>query len=101
MNPAHLHLPLIMPLNLLAQITFQKGISFLQMPIFGRKLKITHIIGFHQKKVLHNSTTEHIGHTGKHKIIFNDPYCGGEQSGKRAKSDATSTATNACAHTLA
>ena len=52
------------------------------------------------KKVLHNSTTEHIGHTGKRKIILNNPYCGGEQLGKCAKSDATSTAANAHARTL-
>ncbi len=47
---AHLDLPLIMPPNLAAQIAFQIGISFLQMPIFERKLKIRYIIGSHPKR---------------------------------------------------
>jgi len=61
--------------------------------------KIYHRIS--PKKALHNSTTEHIGPTGKCKIVFNDPYCGREQSGKCAKIDAISAAANARAHALA
>ena len=37
---------------------------------------------------LPNSTTQHIGPIGKRKLIFTDPYSGGEQSGKQAKADA-------------
>ena len=37
---------------------------------------------------LPNSMTQHIGPIGKCKLIFTDPYSGGEQSGKQAKADA-------------
>ena len=47
---ARLDLPLIVPPNLVAQIAFQIGIGSLQMPIFGRKLKIRYIIGSHPKR---------------------------------------------------
>ena len=43
-----------------------------------------------------SSTNQHIGPIGvKRKLIFTDAYGGGEQSGKRAKSDAVSVAANA------
>ncbi len=44
-----------------------------------------------------NLTTEHIGPVGKHKLVFNNPYSGGERPGKRAKLDAQSAAANALA----
>lgn len=43
-----------------------------------------------------SSTSQHIGLTGvKRKYLFTDAYNGGEQSGKRAKYDAVSSAANA------
>ena len=50
---------------------------------------------------LPNSTTQHIGPIGKRKLIFTDPYSGGEQSGKRAKADALSASANARFRSLA
>jgi hypothetical protein len=50
---------------------------------------------------LPNSTTQHIGQIGKRKLIFTDPYSGGEQSGKRAKADALSAPANARFRSLA
>ncbi len=43
---------------------------------------------------LPNSTTQHIGPIGKCKLLFTDPYSGGEQSGKWAKADALSAPAN-------
>lgn len=49
-----------------------------------------------------SSTAQHIGPRGKRKLAtYTDPYCGGEQSGKRAKPDAVSAAANSCARSLA
>src|SRR6266702_6829856 len=50
---------------------------------------------------LPNSTTQHIGPIGKRKLLFTDPYSGGEQLGKQAKEDALSAPTNACFCSLA
>ncbi len=50
---------------------------------------------------LPNSTTQHIGPIGKCKLLFTDPYSGGEQSGKQAKADALSAPANARFHSLA
>ncbi len=50
---------------------------------------------------LPNSITQHIGPIGKCKLLFTDPYSGGEQSGKQAKADALSAPANAHFHSLA
>ncbi len=50
---------------------------------------------------LPNLTTQHIGPIGKCKLLFTDPYSGGEQLGKRAKADALSAPINTHFHSLA
>ncbi len=50
---------------------------------------------------LPNLTTQHIGPIGKCKLLFTDPYSGGEQSGKQAKADALSAPTNTHFRSLA
>jgi len=51
---------------------------------------------------LPGSTAQHIGPSGKRKlVVYTDPYSGGEQSGKQAKPDAVSAASNTRACSLA